>query len=193
MNPDPAALELFREKAKELEDSIFVRSIATKKSLGTTLNWSKDRPVTTEREGPTEDEIRSSVLTIRLFRQDNDRISIRKTAKLIESLPVDQSLKDEYNQNRSDLNSFLDSQTSVVFDLGSDLITRRFLFDTFLYGFYSHLEVSKQQLIYEWRDKPFFNDMKMEFDLMLLKFTQSVARLSRVVEKVEAALTGGGR
>jgi len=188
MSIDAIALELFREKAKELEDSIFVRSIATKKSLGTSLDWSRDGPMTTDREGPTEDEIRSSVLTIRLFRQDKDRISIRDTAKLIEALPIDQSIKDEYSQIRSDLNSFLDSQTSVGFDLGSGLITRRFLFDTFLYGFYCHLEEEKQRRIYEWRDKPFFNDMKMEFDLILLKFTQSVARLSRVVEKVEAAL-----
>lgn len=38
---------------------------------------------------------------------------------------------------------------------------------------------------------PFFDDMKMEFDMILLKFTQAVARLSRVVEKAEVVLAAG--
>ncbi len=37
MNIDKTSLELFRQKAKELKDSIFVQSIPAKKSLGTSL------------------------------------------------------------------------------------------------------------------------------------------------------------
>jgi hypothetical protein len=193
MAADIAVLALFREKAKELEDSIFVQSIATNKSLGTSMNWSRDQPFTTQREGPTEDEIRSSILTIRLFLQNKDRISIHDIAEIIESLPIDQSIKDDYNRIRSDLNGFLDSPASIGLDLGGCMITRRFLFETFLYGSYAHLDESPQLLISEWRDKPFFNDMTIEFDLILLKFTQSVARLSRVVDKVEGAIVTGGK
>ncbi len=193
MSADMTALELFREKAKELEDSIFVQSIAKSGSLSTTIKGRVCENLTPQRTGPTEDEIRSSVLTIRLFCQDNDRISIRKTATLVNSLTIDQQIKDEYARWRSELNDFLDAPTSTGFDLGNGPTTRRFLFETFLYGFYAHLEDAKLKLISDWRGMPFFADMKMEFDMILLKFTQAVARLSRTIEKVEAALAGGGR
>ena len=96
--------------------------------------------MTIERTGPTEDEIRSSVLTIRLFYQDKDRISIRKISALINALTIDQQIKDEYALWRSELNDYLDTPASIKFDLGNGPITRRFLFETFLYGFYAHLE-----------------------------------------------------
>ncbi len=192
MTADTTALELFREKAKELEDSIFIQSVAKSGSLGTSIKGRVGEPLTPQRTGPTEDEVRSSILTIRLFCQDNDRISIRKISSLVASLPIDQPIKDEYARWRSELNAFLDSPTSTGFDLGNGPITRRFLFETFLYGFYAHLEEPKFKLISEWRGMPFFADMKTEFDLILLKFTQAVARLSRAVEKAEAALAAGG-
>jgi hypothetical protein len=188
MTADTTALELFREKAKELEDSIFVQSIAKSGSLSTSIKRRVGEPLTIERSGPTEDEIRSSVLTIRLFRQDNDRISIRNIAALVNSLPIDQQIKDEYARWRSELNDYLDAPTSTGFDLGNGPITRKFLFETFLYGFYAHLEEPKFKLVSEWRGMPFFADMKMEFDMILLKFTQAVARLSRVVEKAQGSV-----
>jgi hypothetical protein len=189
---DTTALTLFREKAKELESSIFVQSIANSGSLSTSIKGQAGEALSPQRTGPTEDEIRSSVLTIRLFCQDNDRISIRKTATFVNSLTIDQQIKDEYARWRSELKDFLDAPTSTGFDLGNGPITRRFLFETFLYGFYAHLEDAKLKLISDWRGMPFFADMKMEFDIILLKFTQAVARLSRTVEKVEAAIAGGG-
>lgn len=192
MTTDTTALALFREKAKELEESIFVQSVAKSGSLGTSIKGRVGEPLDVQRTGPTEDEIRSSVLTMRLFCQDNDRISIRKVASLIDSLSIDQQIKDEYARWRSELNNYLNAPTSTGFDLGSGPITRRFLFETFLYGFYAHLEEPKYQLISQWQGVPFFADMKMEFDMILLKFTQAVARLSRVVEKAEAALVVGG-
>ncbi len=188
MAVDIALLHLFQEKAKELEDSIFVRFIASQKGLSTSLQGRAGEPLTPERTGPSEDEIRSSVLTIRLFCQDNDRISIRRTASLIDSLSIDQSIKDEYARWLSELNHYFDAPTSIGFDVGIGPVTRRLLFETFLYGLYAHLEEPKYQLILQWRGMPFFDDMKMEFDMILLKFTQVVARLSRVVQKAEAAL-----
>lgn len=140
MPADTTALALFREKAKELEDSIFVRSIASKKGFGTSLQVRVGEPLTLQRTGLSEDEIRSSVLTIRLFCQNKDRISIRRTAAQIDSLPIDQTVKDEYARWRIELNDYLNAPTSVGFNLESGPITRRFLFETFLYGFFAHLE-----------------------------------------------------
>lgn len=147
MDVDAAIFVLFRVKAKELEDSSLVKSVNLSSGLSTKLEWSSGGPLSLERVGPSEDDIRSTVLTIRLFCQDKD-ISIRKVAELVSSLPIDQSIKDEVAQHRTDLNSFLDAPTSIGLKTAQGLLSRRELFHTFLYGFYAHLrETSTTELL----------------------------------------------
>jgi len=53
-------------------------------------------PVLIETNGPPDDSIEAFVLTLRFFIQDNESISIRNIATLIDSLPVSDVIKDRF-------------------------------------------------------------------------------------------------
>lgn len=98
--------------------------------------------------GPTGEQVDAFVLTIRMFMQDNDRISIRHTSNVVDGLPVSDHLRKYFRKHRDNLNQYLDA--SAIFALSTDHPTRREVFDTVLYGNLSHLEATKVARYQAW-------------------------------------------
>jgi hypothetical protein len=176
-------LNLFIEKAEKLRQSSFLSQIASD-GLASRIKMEKGAGTVIEFQGP-EDEFRESfLLTLRLFCQDNDDISLRNMADMIERMGIDQSLKDLFATIRGSFNGYLDSEPHTKFEIDGDRFTRRRLLDTFLYGDYAHVELGKKERVDEWRNQPLASDMAMEFDMIVLRFSQTVLRLSEVCQSI---------
>src|SRR5262245_34978825 len=99
-----------------------------------------------ETVGPDDDATDSALLTVRMFKQDNDDLSLRNLAqKWLADPGISKELRDWVNAYRGDLNRHLDSPCMLVVD--GVHITNRQILDTFLYGSRSHSDAAKEAQI----------------------------------------------
>ncbi len=128
--------KLFDEKAQELFKSKFTQNLT---GSGVKIRWVKGKGFTPNlRTGPDYESIKSFVITFRNFILDGDGISIREIAKIYDSLPEGNSLRDRFQEARKNFNEFLDSLT-IIRHNGKKLSNRRII-DTYIYGDVIHLE-----------------------------------------------------
>ncbi len=92
-------LRLFNEKANELDGSRFAIALYDQQS-GVIVEGGLTGPATAVFVGPDDDAIRAFVLTIRLFRQDRDGISIRALVETYGAEGVPQELRGEFDEGR---------------------------------------------------------------------------------------------
>ncbi len=141
-------LRLFNEKANELDGSRFATALYDQQT-GVIIEGDLTGPAEAVFVGPDDDAIRAFVLTLRLFRQDRDGISIRALADIYDAEGVPQKLRDEFDKARKALNNRLDSDTMFVFN--DECITRKRLLDVFLYGGLAHVDADKRALYEQWQ------------------------------------------
>jgi hypothetical protein len=141
-------LRLFNEKANELDGSRFAIALYDQQS-GVIVEGGLTGPAEAVFVGPDDDAIRAFVLTIRLFQQDRDRISLRALAEIYGAERVPQELRGEFDEARKALNDRLDSGTMFV--LNKERITRRRLLDVFLYGGLAHVDADKRAVYEQWQ------------------------------------------
>jgi hypothetical protein len=140
-------LRLFNEKANELDSSRFAIALYDQQS-GVIVEGGLTGPAEAVFVGPDDDAIRAFVLTIRLFRQDRDGISVRGLADIYATEGIPQGLRGEFDEARNALNDRLDADTMFVFN--DERITRRRLLDVFLYGGLAHVDADKRAVYEQW-------------------------------------------
>lgn len=148
---DLEALELFNTKAEILRNSSFLKFLLEQKS-GITIAWEKDKPITTETRWPDDEATRAFILTFRFFYQDNERCSIRNIAGIYDDLPISERKKDWFENSRSNLNKFLDSESPAK--VNNETITRRDILEMFMYGELAHVNRKKKELLDRWMSHP---------------------------------------
>jgi hypothetical protein len=177
-----ATLNLLREKVDRLERSRFLQAYL-QQGARFSLRATVDEPMQITQYGPDEDAVDAFVLTLRFFLQNNERISIQNTAKLIDTLPVDDDLKHRVAQSRDEINSFLDSPPQVKI-VGEDLTNRKVL-DTFLYGGLAHAKPEKKAKYDEWAADPIiFGMLSMVFQSALTSLLEFLFWLRGATEEV---------
>lgn len=159
-------LRLFNDKVEKLRRSRFVAYVhevgRSSIKLSAKRREAGDFEMTLEREGPDEEMIDAVVLTLRMFIQKNDPISLPKMAKVYDTLPVSQSLKERFHAERKAINDLLDSATHFSYNEAN--ITNREIFYIFVYGELSHMEDAKRQVFEGWMQMPpFFAMILNEF------------------------------
>ncbi len=106
-------LRLFNLKVEKLCRSRFVAYMhehgGTNVRVSGTRRDAGDFEMTVEREGPDEEMIDAVVLTLRMFIQKGEPISLRKIAKAYDSLPVSESLKERFDEARRNVNELLNA------------------------------------------------------------------------------------
>ena len=170
-------LRTFNEKAAELNDSWFLGAVRSGK---TSYVWHMGAEKEVDRNLPHREEIKSFVVTFRLFLQDRpDRISVKEIDALYEKLDVPQGMRDEVKTIRTDLNTFLDGKTPLV--LKGEHLSRRRVMDTMLYGGIAHVNPKKQPEYERWRrDEVLFTAIEAEFVDIVSAFTQAVFWIRQV-------------
>ena len=167
---DLDAMMLFNDKAEKLNDNNFTKKI-TSEGFGVSFHAKKDEPVVVEKRLPIDEEIESFVLTIRLFIQDNEACSIRNLAnKTYSKLPDYRKEKTDFIEARDKLNLYLDStDDSLSITDNGEILKRREIFDTIVYGGLAHANDEKKRKKYkEWMGHPILGPIyEGEFVLIL--------------------------
>jgi len=177
-------LKIFVESTEELVTSSFVKQ-ATQRGLRTDLTWRPGGFLATERTGPDRETVKAFLLTIRFFCQNNERTSIRKMERMISRMVIDQELKSSFSQLRDQLNRHLDSEPSIHFQKGDKALTRRDIFETFLYGTFAHANPIKHRKVKLWSNQAgLFDDLRMVFDVILLDFLRSLNAVANICRQI---------
>ena len=150
-----STLKLFNKTVKDLLDSKFVQYLSEHKKLTVKISFRKGGPLKTEESLPDQHAIKEFLLTLRLFIQKKEEISIRKMAKLYSDLPISAQLKDKFSELRGELNKYLDSDSPAKFK--GKKLTRRQILNVSLYGKYAHLD--EKEIYDKWKKPPLFGLM----------------------------------
>jgi hypothetical protein len=145
-------LALFNEKADQLLASEFLKQIG---GGGAIVRFDRESGWDGIYVGPDDESTRALILTLRLFMQDRDGLSLRKMAETYADLPVSADLKREFEAHRTRLNDFLDSASLLAIREEGPLTYREIL-DIFVYGEYAHVNERYRQTYEDLRTTPFF-------------------------------------
>ncbi len=131
-------LVLFNQKVDKLESLSFARDIAGSKF---TMKGARGEGFVIERKGPKGEQFDAFILTLRLFMQDNDNISVRKIKESYDILPISNDLKQQFNDSRDEFNKYLDQPSSLSHN--NHNFTHREIIEIMLYGEYAHITKRK--------------------------------------------------
>ncbi len=149
-------MNLFVSKTNELRSSSYLKFVS-KNQLSVSLNAKVNEDNMIIVTHPDEDAIKSMILTLRLFIQDKDRISIRNIEGYMKDLGFNKDLIGKYERGRKNLNDFLDS-IDVIYN--NEALTYRKIIEVFFYGNFAHVD-QKQYAIYKtWKSDNIFFEFK---------------------------------
>lgn len=182
---DRAVLGDFIEKARHLTTLSYTAQL--NKPISVSMKW-KDNVAETSREGPGEEELQAFLLTLRLFCQDNEDISLRNMAHRVAALQVDGTLKREFLDRRDSLNAWLNRvHGPPKFKIGSDdFITNRQIFEGFTYGKYAHLTIS--EVVKGWEKLVMHDGLRAGYDRVLRRMLQDIISMAKYAEEIRDAL-----
>lgn len=175
-------LKFFNEQVDELDSSTFVKFL-TERGSSFKISAGIDRDATAELISPDRESTKAFVLTLRMFLQNNETISIANMAELIQRLPISPELCDRYLNSRDKINSTLDDQ--VLFTVDGVKLTPRHVLLTFLYGGLAHLNRDRVVEHRKWQGNPLaFGGLQVGFNgtvTSLLKFLRWARQYNREV------------
>lgn len=141
-----ACLRVFNEKVEKLRRSQFLKA----EGFDLTLSGEQGKEPKVEWRGPDETAIDAFVLTLRLFFQDKDGISVRQLAGIYAKATTDQ--KQRFEKLREQLNDHLDG--SPGFTVNHKPLTWRDILDVVLYGDLAHVDQDKRAELAAWQQMP---------------------------------------
>ncbi len=108
-------LELFVEKADLLETRNFVKHV-TEHGITLNLRMTQDEPTILTQNLPGDEALAALIVTIRMFIQDNDSISLRNLDKLMDDPGLSGNWKAQVTDVRDQNNVYLNSLPPITVD-----------------------------------------------------------------------------
>jgi hypothetical protein len=170
-------LKLFNDKIGVLRRRNFIPQVF-RPDHGFTLkmDFETQKPqeqLTLEKRGADEEALHAFVTTLRFFVQPKDGIKIEQIAEIYESLPVEEKAKQSARAAADGVNSYLDSATGLNFY--GENITRRRLFEVFMYGNLAHANDDKRSEYETWMQHP------LAAAIMPTIFEETIAKLTECI------------
>lgn len=180
-------LKVFVEKARKLNSLSLTKSVKESGGVGLHYYWEAGKEnILIELRGPDDEAIDAFVLTLRLFLQDNERISFHSMAlKILDDPDLSANLKVFFSKARALLNQYLDEHTEPLLNIDTGApLTRRHIMDVFLYGGLAHTNKDKKLEFDRWKSIPFFFPFTQnEFNCILLSVFGIIDHVSYWIEE----------
>ncbi|MBW4538198.1 MAG: hypothetical protein KME43_03520 [Myxacorys chilensis ATA2-1-KO14] len=141
-------LELFVEKARVLEDRSFTKLIM---EHGLSFEIKVGSSSQIEHTIPERESIKASIVTLRMFVQNNDPISIENISNLLNEPTLSREWKELFIEKRDQLNSYLDHSGGIGIVVDEKEFTNREIFDTFVYGSIAHSAKNHRPRYQQWK------------------------------------------
>ncbi len=173
-------LEIFIEKEKILRESSFVKKFDEGGSTAI-LQWDKKLGYDEVVVGPEGEEVLSALFTLRMFIQNNDRISIRNISKIFQEEPDLDSRKSYFESVRIGLNCELDKKIGIKFF--DDHYTYREALNLYLYSV-GHTNREYTEKWKEMSEAPFAGAMfKNAVNLAIALLVGNIEILSNITQE----------
>lgn len=135
---------LFNEKAELLANSSFAKAMLQEDS-GVLFECKAEGPYEVVLVGAEGESVDAAFLTLRMFLQNNDRISIGNIAKIYSNNNDFSSHREEFESVRAQINNFLDTPNGIDF-FGKNY-TNREIIELLLYGSKGHSNRDKEAVV----------------------------------------------
>lgn len=168
------ALNLFNEKAERLRQGNFAKRVFSQPS-GVTIKGEEGKPVVASRHGPDQDAIDAAVLTYRFFIQDNEDSSLRNMSTMYPEMPTSAHLSANFLDARKKFNDYLDGPLGINLAINGKVLTRRDVYDTFIYGSLAHAKEQKEAQFKRWQAN------EILFPLLENEFVVTLAQLMDIL------------
>ncbi len=183
-----ATLRLFQEKVEKLLSLKFVDEIR-REAGGAIVEYHHEKGWDSIFVGPSDETLDAVVLTLRLFMQDNERISVRNVRRLYMETDLSSSLKQEFQALGENLNAQLDRATNIAIEEAKHLTFREVL-HIFVYGSHAHTTPKWHRLHSELKTTPFFPLLQNDFVIALAFSLRILYKMSLVNRRAIAELEG---
>jgi len=181
-------LRLFQEKVEKLLSMKFVDELR-RHSGGAIVDYRQGKGWDSVFVGPSEELQDAVILTLRLFMQDNERISIRNTRRLYMESVISSTLRADFAAGADHLNAQLDSHTNISIKEGEQLSYRDVLY-IFVYGSHAHTTARWHRLYRDLKTTPFFPILQHDFVITLAFFLRILHKMSLLNKRAIAELEG---
>lgn len=179
-------LRRFNEKTDELLGSDFW---SNSHNTGALVEYNQSSGWDSLFVGPDEKSIKELVLTLRMFTQKNEPISLRNMCSLYEN-SISGELSSQFFEHCSCLKAFLDSPSNLSIEDGKQL-TYCDILDIFLYGEYAHMNPKKRQIFEGIRTTTFFPIFQTCFVRAIAAIGGCLRELKKINEEVLIKLSRG--
>lgn len=139
-------LLLFNEKADVLLASSFAEAMLNN-STGVMFEWSTGNQPESIILGAEGESVDAAFLTLRMFIQNNDRISIANISKIYLNEAKLQPFAAEFESVKNDINVFLDKVNGI--DFFGNNYTHKELIELLMYGSKGHTNRAKEKQLKE--------------------------------------------
>ncbi len=175
------ALQLYIQRADELEQGGFVKYVREKRPIGINITGQEDGTSVIDAIGPDNEATKAMIATFRPFLQQRP-ISFRSIASLCDDPDLSPDWKAQITSIRTEVNSYLDSAPAIISAPGEPMPTRRTILDTFIYGDILHIDDDKKREIYErWQSQDFYFLLLItEFNSILLNLSRAILRIAKL-------------
>ena len=184
-----ADLKLFNEKAAVLLGSSFADAMLRNESAFM-FSWKAGESCEAVLVGAEGESVDAAFLTLRMFLQDNDRISIRNIAKFYSQEQELIAYRWEFNSLRARINAFLDRGNGVNF-FGKNY-TNREVIELLLYGSKGHTNRTKEAVLRSLLKAPivaqlFLNQVNIAAALLI----KGIAAIAEINNKALSGVEAG--
>ncbi|MHA1345895.1 MAG: hypothetical protein ACTSU7_11575 [Candidatus Heimdallarchaeaceae archaeon] len=152
-NDEILILKDFNNKVEKLLNSSYVDFISDKE-VKIKIHYRSEEGISIKEILPDEETFDSFILTLRLFIQKKDPISIKNVNDIYKKPPISETLKEVFEKSRNNLNAALDSQSEI--QIGNKKYTRREILRIIIYGDRAHLDEKYRPIYKEWMQNPVY-------------------------------------
>ena len=171
-----ATLRLFDEKVEKLLALRFVDEIR-KQAGGAVMEYRQGKGWEAIFVGPSDETLDAVILTLRLFIQDNERISIRNIRRLYTESGLQAGLGDEFRKLADNLNAQLNAATNISIEEGKRL-TYRDVLQIFIYGSHAHMTPRWHRVYQDLKTTPFFPILQNDLVIALAYLLRTLHEMS---------------
>jgi hypothetical protein len=173
-------LKLFNEKIETVRRGRFVPQVF-RPDHGVTLNFATEKPLTVGKRGADEDATLALAMTLRFFYQPGDGINLWQIANIYESLPVEEMDKKSARSAVDSVEEYLN--TPFPFVINGEAITKRRLFEVFMYGGLAHARNDKRLEYENWIKSPIASMMQFYFEDIVAHMLQVIVSFQGMNER----------
>lgn len=184
-------LELFNEKASVLFTSSFADATLRNQSAFM-FSWKAGKNHEAVLVGPDEESVDAAFLTLRMFMQNNDRISIANIAKIYTSMPALASFRPEFDSLREKISAFLDSRNGI--DFFGEHYTNKETIELILYGSKGHSNRDKESKLKKLMKNPVVSGIYLNMvNIATANFIAGIAAISNINKKALLSIQNAHR